>query len=311
MGLGSIGFALADAGAGVPSPLELALDWHVHPLVSAAIVLNAAAYSAGAVRASRNAGRWPRRRTAAFLAGLVVLAVSLQSGLDSYGTELLSVHMAQHVLLTLVAPPLLLLGAPVTLALRTLSGRSRRLLAATVTSRAARAVVHPVIAWPAFTAVLVGSHLTPFYDAAVRSEALHGLEHFLYLAGAVLFWAPLVGSDPLPRSEQPALRILYLLLAMPPMALVGAVLAYADSVRYPAYLEPARTLGASALEDQVAGGMIMWLGGSAILVAATLAVGWAALAREERRQAARDAYADRRRGPRGHAGGSRATRATG
>jgi putative membrane protein len=139
--------------------------------------------------------------------------------------------------------------------------------------------------------VMVGTHFSGLYDAAVRDQSLHALEHLLYLGAGVLFWAPLVGADPTPQPLSPASRVLYLLLAMPPMALVGVALVSSAEVRYPAYLEPARELGVSALADQHAAGMIMWAGGTAVLGAAVLVLGWDALRREERRVVARETYA--------------------
>lgn len=289
--------AVAAQAAGAPSPGDVLSAWNLHAGLSAALLGNAVAYVWAAVRVSRTGSAWPRIRTGAFLAGLAVLAASLESGIDAYSAELLSVHMVQHVLLTLVAAPLLLLGAPVTLALRALPRSARRPLAAAVTSRAARALAHPAVAWSGFAAVTVGTHFSPLYDAAVTSPGLHAVEHLLYIGSGLLLWLPVVGADPVPRSEQPAIRILYLLLAMPPMALVGVGLATASEVWYPSYLEPAQALGVSALADQQEAGMIMWLGGSLFLAAATVVIGWAALVREERRQAAREAYADADRVP--------------
>lgn len=280
-----------------PSPWELATAWHVHPATAAAIAAAASCYLLGVARLRRTrlaARSWPRRRTAAFMAGLGVLGASLQSGLDAYAGSLLSVHMVQHLVLTMLVPPLLLLGAPATLALRALSPSARRPLARVLTSRAALALSRPLVAWALFTAVLLGTHFSPLYDAAVRDGGLHFVEHALYLASGLLFWLPLVGGDPVPRSRQPALRVLQLLLAMPPMTLVGVVLLTETTVRYPAYVEAAAALGVSALADQHLAGTIMWIAGGLSVVAATLAVGWAALTEEEGRALARERHAGRR-----------------
>lgn len=268
---------------------ELALDWQLHPGIAAWCLAAAALYVLGA------RGRaWPVARTGSFLAGLAIVAVALQSGLDAHAEELLSVHMLQHLLLTLAAPPLLIAGAPVTLALRALPPSGRRVLASALRSRPLRGLAHPAVGLALFAAVLLVTHFTGFYDAALRSTALHESEHVLYVATALLFWLPLAGREPLRARPSPLVRILYVLLAMPPMALVGVALASSDTLRYESYASPAQALGVSALADQHAGGMIMWVGGTLTLALAVVWIGWSALRREEELQRARDAYADRR-----------------
>lgn len=285
--------SLAPPAAGAPSPLELITRWELRPGLTAALALTAAAYLFAAGRRSGR-GHWPAGRTVSFLAGVLVLAASLQSGLDARAADLLSVHMTQHLLLLLVVPPLLLLGAPVTLALRTLPPLARRRLGGAVTSRLARTATRPAVAWSLFVSVMLVTHLTGFYDAAIRSEPLHALEHALYLGAGLLFWAPVLGADPVPRPSEPALRILYLVLAMPPMALVGVALASSGDLRYPSYAAPARALGLSPIADQEAAGMIMWIGGGAALAAVAVAVAWTELRRQQLRQLARESHGERR-----------------
>lgn len=290
--------APVQAGAGAGLLAEAGVD----PALLLAVGLAASGYLIG-VRAAR---AWPARRTAAFLTGLVVVAIALGSGLDARADELLSIHMIQHMALTMVAAPLIVLGAPVTLTLRALSPSARRPLARLVTSPAARLVTRPVVAWSLFAAVTIGTHLSPLYDAALVSAPLHALEHALYVSTAVLFWLPLIGADPVRARPGAMGRIAYLMFAMAPMALVGVHLASTAEVRYLGYLGPAEALGVSALDDQHAAGLLMWIGGKVIMVAAVLLVGWAALAGEERRQRARESYAAERVGrtARGAAGGA-------
>jgi putative membrane protein len=260
-------------------------------LVSVELAVAGAAY----LFAVRRLPRWPVHRTVCFLAGLGVLLLALGSGLDVYAEKLLSVHMVQHMLMTMVAPPLLLLGAPLTLLLR--SVRSvRRPLSRLLHSRAARYLTRPPVAWALFAAATVATHLTPFYGAALESASLHALEHAMYLATGLLFWIPVVDADPIPRARTaPVGRLMYLLTAMAPMALVGVTLLSWDAVRYASYQVPAAELGVSAIEDQQLAGTIMWVGGKLVMLAALLCLGWTALRREERRQVAREAYEDRAR----------------
>lgn len=261
--------------------------WRVDPLLAAALAAAAALYLAGVRRRRRS---WPVARTASFLAGLVVLWVALASGADTFADRLLSAHMVQHMLIALIAPPLLIAGAPVTVALGALSPGPRRSLARALGSRVVHRLTWPPLALALFAVALVATHIPTFYDLALRSPAVHVAEHALYLVTALVFWAPLVGSEPLTHRPSPMARVLYLLLAMPPMALVGVVLLTADHAVYPPYADAARALGGSVVADQQLAGTIMWVGGKLVLVAAVLTIGWSALVGEERRQAARDRH---------------------
>ncbi len=275
--------------SGAPSLGDLAASWQLEPGVAVWALAAAVLYVAAARRT-----RWKSRRTASFLAGVAVAAVALESGLDVYADRLLSVHMIEHLALTMLAAPLLVAGAPMTLALRTLRGGSRRAVARALTGRVGATLGRPSVGLAQFVAVTLLTHLTGFYELALRSAELHALEHALYLGSALLFWAPLVAADPIRHAPGWLGRTLCVLLAMPAMSLVGIVLEISGRVRYPAYLAPARAMGLSALADQHDAGAIMWVGGSIIGAIIVLGLGWAALAEEERRARRSEAHADRR-----------------
>jgi len=277
--------SLATSGVleGVPA------DWQLDPVVVAVLVLSAWAYLAGA----RRARRWPAIRTASFMSGILLLGIALESGLHRHGEELLSVHMVQHLALTAPVPALLVLGMPVTLALRSLPRAQRRALGGLLHRRAVRLLSRPEVAWAAFAGVLVGTHAPPFYDLALRSELVHAAEHAMYLSTSLLLWSAVLAVEPLPRPASPLGRVFLLLATMPPMALVGVALLTAGDPLYPHYAETAPAWGVSTLEDQRSGGLVMWIGGTLTLAAAVLAVGWSALQAEERRALARERYADR------------------
>ncbi len=269
--------------SGAPPPAELLTDWQLGPPV-ATIAAAGAAYALGVGRVRS----WPRRRTAAFALGLAVLLVALQSGVHAWGERLQSVHMAQHVLLCLIAAPLLVSGAPVTLALRSLRRGGRRRLAGLLRRRPARLAAHPATGFAALAAAMLGTHLTPLYEAAAQHPLLHDAEHLLFLAGGLLFWAPLVAADPVPRRPGAAGRIGWLLAAMVPMGVLGAVL-LTSAPRYPSYERSAALLGVSPAADQAEAAVVMWVGGSLVMSAGlTLLVG-AALRQEELRARRREA----------------------
>jgi len=234
----------------------------IGPLVF--VVVLGAAYAAGV----RRARRWPVARSLAFAAGVLVLGIALLAPLD--GT--LSGHMAQHLLLGLVAPLLLAAGAPVRLAL----SASRRRAWVRVLHRLP---LRPAVGWAAFTAVMLGTHFTGLYELAVRDPFVHALEHLAYLVAGLLFWVPLLAVDPLPRPPGPAARFAWLLAAMPPMGLVGAKL-LRSTAAYPSYPD---------LADQRTAAGVMWGAGSLLMSAALVAIVFSALLREEARQRRREA----------------------
>lgn len=272
---------------GAPSFSALATSWQPAPVVLAPCAFAGGLYALGIVRRPRP---WPARRSVAFALGLVTVVVALDSGLDVYADRLASIHMVQHLVLTIIAAPLLAAGAPLRLALGATGGSTRTGLVHVLASRPARMLSRPLSSWLLFVGVIVGWHLSPLYNLAVRHVLLHDLEHVLLLATAVLFWAQVVGADPLPHSLGAVGRLLYLLAAMPAMSVIGIWLLVPGALRYPAYAAPARALGVSPLHDQHLAGMIMW-GGDAVLGAITLLIACQALLGEERRAAARDAHA--------------------
>jgi cytochrome c oxidase assembly factor CtaG len=273
-------------GVAPPNPSTWWLEWPAEPAVWAAIGLAAWGY----VAAARTVRGWPRVRLTHFSLGLAVLFVALASPIATFDSTLFWVHMVQHLLLTLVAAPLLVMGAPVALALRATNRRVRRRLQALLHSPVARVFGHPVVAWLVFACVMVLTHFTPLYDAALENEWVHLGEHALYLGSALLFWLPVMGLDPSPGRLSPPLRLVYLLLVLPQQAFLGLAIYSARGVLYYHYATVQRTWGPAPLADQQTAAVIMWIGGEAILVVALViaAVAWMryddrAALREDRR----------------------------
>jgi putative membrane protein len=201
-----------------------------------------------------------------------VLVVALLSPLDVYADLLLSVHMVQHLLLTMAAPPLLLLGSPLTLALRTVRPADRAVLLNLLRGRAVRALSSPVLGWMLFVGTLWVSHLPAFYDATIRHTLLHAAEHLAYVATALLFWRPVVGTDPSPvRLSHPA-RILSLFLFMPQATFLGLAIYSSDRPLYAPYIATSQLFGTSAVSDQHLAGAIMWAAGMFFMVPAMVLV---------------------------------------
>jgi putative membrane protein len=199
--------------------------------------------------------------------------------------------MVQHLILLVVAPPLLLGGRPVILALRSLAPRRRAAFARGLDR--ARPFTGPFQSLGLFAAVILLTHLPSFYDATLTHPALHDAEHAAYLGAGLLMFSPLMDVDPAPRQRLGGLgKLVYFIVAMMPMALIGAYLNRHATLVYPSYGPPARGLGISALNDQSQAGAIMWVVGGSIMVAVGLWVAVATMVAEERRQVARDARAD-------------------
>ena len=211
----------------------------------------------------------PRWRVAAWLAGVAVIAIALVSAVDVYADSVFSVHMVQHLLLAMVAPPLLALGAPTTLALRVATPRLRRsLILPVLHSRAVKAISWPPVGWTVFAVVMWATHFSPLFNAALENQALHSLEHLLYLAGGLLFWWPVIGADPARWRLSPIGRMIYLAAQMPFNTAVGLAIYFAPTVLYAHYATLARTWGPDPFTDQQFAGIVMWGAGDTILLAA-------------------------------------------
>ena len=242
-------------------------SWSFEPAVTVPALAAAAFYWRGftvlSLRMPERFGAW---RPVAFLAGLALLALALCSPLDPLGHFLLQAHMIQHLLLMLVVPPLLWLGAPVAPILLGMPQPLRRAvargLAARPVRRATAVLGHPAFGWIAFIAAFWLWHFPALYDLALGSDAWHRVEHLCFLATALLFWRPVILAWPA-RSPWPRWAMIpYLVLGELQNTLLSAILAFSDRVIYPAYEAGPRLWGVSALEDQSIAGAIMWVPGS-------------------------------------------------
>jgi cytochrome c oxidase assembly factor CtaG len=304
---GSLGTALASfvlagpVAAHGPTPTEpptavsLLLGWTFEPLPTLGIVAVVVwwVWAVRRVNTLHPANPVPRRRSVAFLGGMLALAFALISGIGRYDTSLFSIHMVQHVLLMLVAAPLMALGAPVTLMLRLSSSHTRRRwLLPVLHSRFMQVIGHPVVAWVMFAAMMWGTHFSPLFNASLEDPVTHDLEHVLFLTGALLFWWPAVALDPAPwRMGHPA-RIGYLFTQMTQNTFLAVVILNATGVLYPHYATLVRTWGMSAIDDQRLAAGIMWIAGDAVFLTAIMAVvaGW--MRAEERSTARSDRRSD-------------------
>jgi cytochrome c oxidase assembly factor CtaG len=281
-----------------PTVATLLLGWTFPPLPTLGILAAALwwRWAVGRVNAAHPANPVPRSRSVAFGLGLFAIALALLSGIERYDTTLFSIHMVQHLLLSMVAAPLLVLAAPITLALRLSSPMTRkRWILPVLHSRVVRVLAFPVVAWIAFAGVMWASHFSPLFDAALEDPLLHDVEHALFLGSALLFWWPAVGLDPAPWRMPHPVRALYVFLQMPQNTFLAVVIVNASSVLYPHYATLERAWGPTPLEDQQLAGAIMWVGGDIAFLVAVMAiiVGW--VRAEERDTRRSDLRADSER----------------
>ncbi|KRV49775.1 hypothetical protein AQ490_18940 [Wenjunlia vitaminophila] len=289
-------------GSGVPTDpftLSRGLAFTGEPFFLVGCLVALALYGAAVWRLRRRGDRWSWGRSTAFVLGVLTVGVAMCTALNDYGMVMFSVHMVQHMIISMVSPILLLLGAPVTLALRALPpaerGRTgpRELLVALLHSRYLRVVTHPAFTIPMFIASLYALYFTPLFDTLMGSKAGHiaMMVHFLAV-GLVFFW-PIMGVDPGPHRPGHVMRILELFMGMPFHAFFGIALMMSSELEVKAFDNPPASLGVNPLSDMHAAGGIAW-GFSeipSVLVLIALVFQWQ---RSEERQAKRmDRAADR------------------
>jgi putative copper resistance protein D len=241
--------------------------WEFAPIVTAIAVVFAALYLWGAWRVGRRhpARPWPWWRTALFLAGLAVVVLATESGIGAYDDVLFWDHMIQHLMLIMIAPPLLVLAQPVTLLLH-----ASRNPVHTWAKRAVRSGVVTFLTWPPFVlalyaATIAGTHLTGLMSLVMTNPALHDAEHALYLVVGYLFFLPILGSEPIRWRLSYPIRFVMLVVAMPVDTFTGLVLGTENTpIKGMTGVRPAGSAGPVA--DLHAGGAVMWIGGDAIML---------------------------------------------
>jgi putative membrane protein len=212
------------------------------------------------------------------------------SGLAAYDTVLLSVHMVQHMVLGMVAPIFLALGAPVTLALRTLSGRPRRALLAVLHSRPARVLAFPLVAYAIFVANPFALYFTGLYRLSLGNPLVHELVHAHFIATGCLFFWPLVGLDPLPGRWPYPGRALLMLLSTPFHAVLGLTIMQSRTLVAGDWYPSLGLSWADPWADQRLAGGILWAAGELVSVGmlAVLVVQWVRQSEREARRIDRE-----------------------
>lgn len=272
---------------GVLAPHDLWRTWTVAPAVLAGCLLAAVAYARGrhVLRARRRVATTTARwRTWSFVGAMLAILAALVSAVDALGGALFSAHMVQHLLLMMVAAPLMVLGDPMTAFLWALPTRARHAVAAWWMRRRAlrgtwRVLALPIVAWTLHVVALWAWHLPSLYDRAVADGPLHVLEHATFFLTALLFWW--VPFRPHGRRLDAGPAILYLFAAALQSTILGAVLALARRPLYAAHLGTARAWGLTPLEDQQLAGLWMWVPAGIVYLVALVPLAMRVLRRRD------------------------------
>src|SRR5882762_8612392 len=243
-------------------------SWEFNPWVLIPILITGLVYARGWRQLHRRAPhRFGFAQLIAFNAGLITIVCALESPLDAFAGWLLTVHMIQHLLLMMVAPPLVLYGAPYLPLLFGLPPDFLRngigpFLASSTVRRVNRFVAHPIFCWSAFILTSTVWHVPRMYELALSSSGWHELEHLCFLTTALLFWSPVIQPYPWAARVSRWVIIPYLFFADFQNSALSAFLVFYERVLYPTYQTVPRITGMTALDDQAAAGAIMWVAGS-------------------------------------------------
>jgi len=249
----------------MPASVQVAFEsWSCSVGLTLAVVLAGGLYLRGWLRLhSASVNAIPSWRAGSFFLGLFLIWLAVGSPLAAFDEELLTVHMVQHLLLMTVAPPLILVSAPVMPLLHALPRKFLQsilgpLFRSPVTQGIGRVLSQPAFCWLAAAAALLGWHVPAAFTLGLQSEAWHAVEHACFLGSGFLFWWPVVQPWPsAPRWPRWSMLV-YVFLATLPCDILSAFLAFCDRVVYTVYLSTPKHFVISALEDQQCAGALMW-----------------------------------------------------
>jgi len=294
-----------DTGPPPFSVAEIFAQIRLTSLLALFLVIAGALYLYGVHRLRRRGDHWPPGRTVAFLAGgLGSIAAVTVTGLEAYDTTLLSVHMVQHMVLSMVGPIFLALGAPVTLALRTLPAANRKQLLRVLHSRAAGVLTFPLVAFGIFVANPFVLYFTGLYRATLEHVWLHELIHVHFIITGCLFFWPLLGLDPLPNRWPYPARALLMVLSVPFHTVLGLTIMQSKTLLGGDWYPNLHLTWSDPWNDQVVAGGILWAGGEIVSVTmlGILVLQWIKQSEREARRIDRaldraEAEDERRAGP--------------
>jgi cytochrome c oxidase assembly factor CtaG len=260
---------LADGNTVLPpfTPAVIFTQLRLNSLLAVLLLVAAALYGYGVYRLRQRGDTWPPGRTAAFvLGGLGSIAAVTVSGIEAYDDTLLSVHMVQHMVLSMIGPIFLALGAPITLALRTLRPGPRKKLVAVLHSRVVRVLTFPLVTFGLFIANPFVLYFTGLYRQSLEHAWLHEWVHVHFVITGCLFFWPLVGLDPLPNRLPYPGRALLMLLSVPFHTVLGLTIMQSRTLLAGDWYPNLHLAWADPRSDQVVAGGILWAGGEVVSI---------------------------------------------
>jgi putative membrane protein len=278
-----------------PSLFTVLADWSFEPSVLLGVALTAWIYAEGLRKLARR-GRLGRAVTpwhvASFATGLVCILLGLVSPIDALSDQLLTAHMVQHLLLLMIAPPLLLLGKPIPVLL---VGAPHGLVRSIARAHARTSWFHALtyllmrayVAWPLFVGTMLIWHLPTFYDAALNNVTVHLFEHVCFLVTGLIFWSVVIQPFPGPHRLAHGWRFLFVFTAMLPDTALGSIFIMAGSPVYSFYAALPRLWDLSVLDDQSLAGNVMLIGGDLVFACALIPLFAGMMNRFEQRELAR------------------------
>ena len=262
---------------------EALTNWQFAPIVTAGVVIVAGLYAWGMVRVRRRhpARPWPLWRGLIFLLGLLVIVFATEGGVGTYDDTLFWDHMIQHLMLLMVAPPLLVTGQPMTLLLHASRNPLHTWVKRALRSGPVHAITAPAFGVTAYAGTVVLTHLTSFMNLVESNDSVHEAEHALFLVVGYIYFLPLIGREPIRWKVSYPSRIFLLFLAMPVDAFTGLALGSESGDPFPNMAHQRPSWAPSPISDVHIGGAVMWVGGAGIMFALTMAV-FFAWSREKR-----------------------------
>jgi putative membrane protein len=281
---------LAYAHGGIDNELDPLMAWNLNPLVSLGLFVVAYLYVNGLrkwPRPSHPVNRWQR---ASFFCGLLVLYLALQSPIDSLSEHFFSIHQLQHMLLRMIGPLLILLGAPLTPMLRGLPSWAlkeivRPIVKNSTARRAYQLLTNPIVTTVLFVGTLCFWQVPGPHNLAVQNTTVHYLMHLTMLCTGLLFWWLLIDPKPHTSRLHYGLRVLYVSLIVIPNTFLGASIVFSNKVLYTSYNDVTQPWNLSLLTDQKLGGLILWIPGDmmSILAAGIIMLMWSHIEENNKR----------------------------
>ena len=242
-------------------------QWQFAPVVTVSVAISAVLYGWGVVRVARRhpARPWPAWRTSMFLGGLATIVIATQSGVGAYDDVLFWDHMVQHLMLIMVAPPLLIFGQPMTLLMHASRNPLHTWTKRVFRSKAVSFLTWPVLGAMAYTGAVVAAHLTSLANLVETNQTLHNAEHVTFLVVGYLFFLPILGKEPIRWRLSYPMRFVILILIMPVDTFTGLVLGYGGAGTPGVATGPRPAWAPGPVADLHAGGAVMWIGGDGIM----------------------------------------------